>query len=686
MESNKENRKEGLKITSAAISDSATNEDLLDFDQFAIPIASKVIDADDKNTPMTIGIFGEWGSGKTSFLMMVDEVLRDNDIYPVWFNAWKYDREENLWSALIQTILDQAKISGNWYQRLVVKVKLWKDDLSFSSGIWEIFKKLLPIIFRVFFTVSILVLILGFSSSELKSAIEKIIDQLFSKNIIISPIQSNLIKGILALLGVIAVKPDSFIKYLDPKLGIDFSKLSRKKSYKEHIAFLDEFSGEFEHIIKIIGRGKPLVVIIDDLDRCLPEKALQILEAIKLFLDVKRCVFLLAVDREVVEKAVSVKYKDLFNMMDNNKDQALDKATFLGENYFDKIIHLSVPVPPLNQDQVEKFIKELYRDTDIDTCSKIFSTSLPRNPRKIKRILQNFLFLRDISKKNTQTKIIVTSLLAKMVIIQYQFRDLYRQLIRFPELLSEIEKYYNKKVEALNQGETVPEPEIDDLNLRAMVETFANQDLILQDVLMEHISEKDTFIGTNVANYVFLTRTVIEESIVGKSSTKRKKILKDKDFFISYHNSDKGWAEWIAWQLEEAGYKIFLQSWDFKPGSNFVLEMENAITQSDRIIAVISKNYIESISTMSEWQSSFAQDPTGRKRILLPIRVEDCELKGILKAIVYVDFVGLDQDEARDRLLSAIKTDRAKPDSRPSFPKQMKHNINAAKFPNNKKN
>jgi hypothetical protein len=47
-----------------------------------------------------------------------------------------------------------------------------------------------------------------------------------------------------------------------------------------------------------------------------------------------------------------------------------------------------------------------------------------------------------------------------------------------------------------------------------------------------------------------------------------------KDFFISYNKADRSWAEWIAWQLEEAKYSVVVQAWDFRPGSNFVLEMQ----------------------------------------------------------------------------------------------------------------
>lgn len=49
-----------------------------------------------------------------------------------------------------------------------------------------------------------------------------------------------------------------------------------------------------------------------------------------------------------------------------------------------------------------------------------------------------------------------------------------------------------------------------------------------------------------------------------------------KDFFISYNHADRAWAEWIAWQLEQVGFSVEIQAWDFRPGSNFVLEMDRA--------------------------------------------------------------------------------------------------------------
>ena len=78
-----------------------------------------------------------------------------------------------------------------------------------------------------------------------------------------------------------------------------------------------------------------------------------------------------------------------------------------------------------------------------------------------------------------------------------------------------------------------------------------------------------------------------------------------KDFFISYTSTDRKWAEWIAWQLEEAGYSIVLQAWDFRPGSNFVLEMDKATQEAERTIAVLSPEYLNGKYTQAEGAAAF---------------------------------------------------------------------------------
>ena len=104
-----------------------------------------------------------------------------------------------------------------------------------------------------------------------------------------------------------------------------------------------------------------------------------------------------------------------------------------------------------------------------------------------------------------------------------------------------------------------------------------------------------------------------------------------KDFFISYNQADRKWAEWIAWQLEDAGYTTVLQAWDFRPGSNFALEMHSAAQAAGRTIAVLSPDYLSSQYTLPEWAAAFAKDPTSKQGKLLPVRVKECDLEGLLR-------------------------------------------------------
>ena len=146
--------------------------------------------------------------------------------------------------------------------------------------------------------------------------------------------------------------------------------------------------------------------------------------------------------------------------------------------------------------------------------------------------------------------------------------------------------------------------------------------------------------------------------------------LQLKDFLISYIQADKAWAKWIAWTLEEAGYTVVIQNWAFHPGENFILDMQQAVATTAKTIAVLSETYLQSVFTKSEWELAFAADPESLERKLLPIRVEDCQLTGILRSIVYVDLVGLFEAEAKQAVL-AMTSARAYPKHKPAYPAKM---------------
>ncbi|MCK6694771.1 MAG: toll/interleukin-1 receptor domain-containing protein, partial [Thermoanaerobaculia bacterium] len=139
-----------------------------------------------------------------------------------------------------------------------------------------------------------------------------------------------------------------------------------------------------------------------------------------------------------------------------------------------------------------------------------------------------------------------------------------------------------------------------------------------------------------------------------------------KDFFISYTSHDSSWAEWIAWQLEEEGYSVVIQAWDFD--GNWVIGMDKAMKETNRTIAVLSRKYVEALYTQSEWTNSFLKDPTGEKDLLIPVRVDQFEPEGILAQIVYVDLVDKSKEDAKNLLLKRVRGERRKPLSVPIFP------------------
>ena len=143
-----------------------------------------------------------------------------------------------------------------------------------------------------------------------------------------------------------------------------------------------------------------------------------------------------------------------------------------------------------------------------------------------------------------------------------------------------------------------------------------------------------------------------------------------KDFFVSYNSADKQWAEWIAWTLEEAGYSVMIQAWDFRPGGNFVLDMQRATAECQKTIAVLSQTYLTSDYTQPEWAAAFADDARSQERKLIPVRVKECKPPGMLRPLVYVDLVGATQVEAKQRLLDALK-ERVKPEREPDFPSDV---------------
>ena len=143
------------------------------------------------------------------------------------------------------------------------------------------------------------------------------------------------------------------------------------------------------------------------------------------------------------------------------------------------------------------------------------------------------------------------------------------------------------------------------------------------------------------------------------------------DFFVSYAEADRGWAEWIAWQLEDVGFRVLLQAWDFVPGSNWISTMHAGVQHAIRTVVVLSPAYLSSVFGAAEWQAAWKEDPDGGAKKLLPVRVAKCERPGLLAGVVSVDVFGMVEAEARSRLHLAVTAaikGRDKPIERPLYP------------------
>jgi hypothetical protein len=143
------------------------------------------------------------------------------------------------------------------------------------------------------------------------------------------------------------------------------------------------------------------------------------------------------------------------------------------------------------------------------------------------------------------------------------------------------------------------------------------------------------------------------------------------DFFVSHAGADRAWAEWVAWQLEDAGYSVELDVWDWAAGRNFVTAMSDALERCDRVVALFSAAYFERERyTTAEWTSGLVHVPGVAQERLVPIRVEDVpadKVPAVLRPLVFRNVFAVSEKAARQALLEAVGGP-ARPSGKPGYP------------------
>lgn len=280
--------------------DNASNIDLLFYSPYADTIVNFARTSE--LTPLTIGLYGSWGAGKSSLLQLIEAKIKSQDtkIACVSLNAWQFENYEDAKVAIMEALLKALKdnktvfeSAGEKIKGLLARINYFKigKDLLFKGAPYAIG---------------------AITGNPLPIAVNLSADLLTSTNI------SEKLQNF----------SDQYIKSAD------------SESITENIR---KFRDEFEKMLADVKSIDNLVVIIDDLDRCSPDRIIDTLEAIKLFLSVKKTTFIVAVDQRIIEYAVKTKYPQI---------EGFD----ISSDYIEKIIQLPIKIPELSSKDIENYL------------------------------------------------------------------------------------------------------------------------------------------------------------------------------------------------------------------------------------------------------------------------------------------------------------------------------------------
>jgi Leucine-rich repeat (LRR) protein len=307
--------------------------DYLGLEPWATMIASAALGTPG---PFTIGVHGEWGYGKTTLLRLAKALIEGHDqtAVTVWFNAWQYEREQHPLFPLIAAIADEIEQKSSVGQRMKGRLRTISSALSaIGRGV------------KV--------------SAEV---------------------------GV-PLAGKIGLERDG-----DKAIGAARAADKDADPLRAHMLYDTAFR-ELKKATEPPKRGKgvKIVVLVDDLDRCQPEKAVSLLESIKLILCQPGFIFLIAVDRDVIAGYLEKRYVE----------QCGEQTSGRGRLYMDKIVQLPIGIP-YHGSRFAGFVKQTVADlsndlgdndliTALGDTQQVLAAGAGTNPRSLIRLVNNFL-------------------------------------------------------------------------------------------------------------------------------------------------------------------------------------------------------------------------------------------------------------------------------------------------------
>lgn len=291
-------------------SDTESDKDYLNFGEVS-QLAVDILTADDM-LPVSIGVFGNWGAGKSSLLKLIEKKLQQDqkDWVVIKFDAWLYQGYDDARAALLEVIATALTKAADGNAGLATKTK------------------------------NLLARVDGFRAMGLLAEGAAIFAGIPTGGLISKGVGAlrNLTDGI--------QDQDEYENLVGTAKEVKSQTggLLKPKSKKSPPQQIDAFRKEYGEILEELG--KPLVVVIDNLDRCLPTNAINTLEAIRLFLFLENTAFIIAADEEMIRASVADYFKG-----------ASDRHQI---DYLDKLIQVPIRVPKAGVREIRSYLFMLY--------------------------------------------------------------------------------------------------------------------------------------------------------------------------------------------------------------------------------------------------------------------------------------------------------------------------------------
>lgn len=327
------------------LNDTEATVDLLNFTATANAVAAMIRSSEED--PLSIGVFGDWGSGKSSLIRMIKNSLANSEgggnYLFVDFNAWLYQGFDDAKMALLQRVSETLEEKVKNRQGLCEKIKVLFRRINFLRAA----KVLLPVIGSA---------VTGGSFGGPVGAIAGVA----------AGIAKSDFKGILNNAESALEASDQIVD--DAKSVV---QTGQGESVSKEIM---ELRNDFGTLLDDIGIR--LVVLVDDLDRCLPDVAVSTLEAMRLLLFTNKTVFIIAADKEAIKNAVRIRYA--INDMEDK----------LVSNYFDKLVQIPIAVPHPSHNEIRCYLTALLTATAV-LAQKIGKEEFQNGCSNLAKLLSN---------------------------------------------------------------------------------------------------------------------------------------------------------------------------------------------------------------------------------------------------------------------------------------------------------